>query len=409
MMKHQGRLIVFGIFIAIILSVLILVINIQRFSWEILVLDFIIITFVIWLFFGLFLPLIRRDHQTISQQKIELDKVQNILRTTLKGLPIGVLYINEKEEIEWFNELWRDWINAKNESLKLSDFSTFPILFSTINKVIGIEQKESLVFSNKLITVEVNIIPVHENKQFLGVLLIGNDISHRHYYERIQDKFIADLTHEIKTPLTSIISITEMLQNPERNPSREKRHEFQSLLLEEAQRVNRLIDNLMELRQYKNYYLRSIKTQTNIYQLVKNCFNINALTIEEKKLKTSIKIDPNLSMFVDADKFRQVFLNLMSNAIRYTQKGSIEVEAIKDDSKIKIWFRDTGSGIEKENLSRVFDRFFRTDYARTRYEGGSGLGLAITKEIIKSHKGTITVKSKIGVGTEFLIVLPNLE
>jgi signal transduction histidine kinase len=99
----------------------------------------------------------------------------------------------------------------------------------------------------------------------------------------------------------------------------------------------------------------------------------------------------------------------MSNAIRYTQKGSIEVEAIKDDSKIKIWFRDTGSGIEKENLSRVFDRFFRTDYARTRYEGGSGLGLAITKEIIKSHKGTITVKSKIGVGTEFLIILPNLE
>ncbi len=405
--NDKQTIVLFAI-IALLLSLIVIVINILRFSFEILVLDLIILALVLLVFFGLFLPKLQSETKIISIQQEEINRVKSIIQTTLKGLPIGLMYINEQEKVEWLNEPWKEWINVDATQIALQDFASFPVLYATINKVIAMEAKESLVFSNKLLTVDVSIIPIHEQDQFLGVLLIGNDISHRQYYEKIQDKFMADLTHEIKTPLSSIISISELLQTKKLDGEKGKREEFEKLLLEEALRVNRLIDNLTELRQYKNYYLRSIKTKINIYQLVKDCFNLNAKAIDDKKLKTILTIDQSLTMFVDGDKFRQVFLNLMSNAIRYTQQGHIEVEAKKDDNTITIWFRDTGNGIEEEHRSRIFDRFFRTDYARTRFEGGSGLGLAISKEIIKSHKGTITVSSKVGIGTEFCITLPNL-
>lgn len=409
MKRAETKTIVLFAIIALLLSLIVVVINLTRFSIEILILDVIILLLTLVVFFGLFLPTLQAENTIIAKQENELRRGQSVLQTTLKGLPIGLMYINEKERVEWFNDPWKEWMNVASNQLAFQDFASFPTLYATLNKVIALETKESLVFTNKLLTIDVSIIPIHEQNRFNGVLLIGNDISHRQYYERIQDKFMADLTHEIKTPLTSIISISEMLQSKKLDNEKGKREEFEKLLLEEALRVNRLIDRLTELRQYKNYYLRSIKTRVNVYQLIKDCFNLNAPLLEQKNLKTIINIDPMLTMFVDGDKFRQVFLNLMSNAIRYTQQGHIEVEATVDKDNLTIWFRDTGSGIEEEYLTRIFDRFFRTDYARTRFEGGSGLGLAITKEIIKSHKGTISVKSKVGVGTEFCIILPNLE
>jgi two-component system phosphate regulon sensor histidine kinase PhoR len=112
---------------------------------------------------------------------------------------------------------------------------------------------------------------------------------------------------------------------------------------------------------------------------------------------------------LDRDKTFQIFSNLLSNAIRYTEKGGVMIRAETIKKFTVVIFSDTGVGIEPQNISRIFNRFFRTDFARNRVSGGAGLGLAITRAIVEAHAGKIEVKSQIGQGTTFTLTFPNLR
>jgi signal transduction histidine kinase len=130
--------------------------------------------------------------------------------------------------------------------------------------------------------------------------------------------------------------------------------------------------------------------------------------LTRKKLTLKTDIPSDLLVFVDPNRFKQVFNNLFSNAIQYTEYGGISITASKEDKMITIHFKDTGIGISAENLPLIFNRFFRADEARSRYAGGAGLGLAIAREIVNAHMGTIEADSQLGIGTEFVIRIPKI-
>jgi signal transduction histidine kinase len=254
-----------------------------------------------------------------------------------------------------------------------------------------------------------SLFPLMIEKTFYGLLVTSIDITKISQLETIQSDFLADISHEIKTPLAAILGASEILNQSERKLTTDETKDFQSMIVSESSRLQRLIHELTDLSKIGNQGFQTlIKSKVGLRELLLEVEAIYQIQLKEKGLITQYTIPNNLVVFVDRDKFFRIFSNLFSNAIRYTDKGQIRITTEVKKQSLILYFSDTGQGIEPQNLDRIFDRFYRTDSARTRVGGGTGLGLAITRAIIQAHQGTIEVTSKMGQGTTFTITIPHL-
>ena len=175
--------------------------------------------------------------------------------------------------------------------------------------------------------------------------------------------------------------------------------------LEEILRITRLVSDLEKLTQYESDNLVLNKIEFNLSETIQN--TISNLEKEYTSKKITIKFNnENKNIFADKDKITQVVLNILSNAIKYNKiGGKIEIKIIKNGNNIIISFKDNGIGISKDDVSHIFERFYRADKSRNRLTGGSGIGLAISKAIIEAHGGNITANSELNKGTEIIITL----
>ncbi len=256
-------------------------------------------------------------------------------------------------------------------------------------------------------TLQINFIPMkNENNEILGVVVILNDLTDIRKLEQIRTDFVANVSHELKTPITSIRGFTETLLDGAYEDV-ETSLNFLNIIKSESDRLLQIVNDLLELS----------KIESNTFSLNMEDFNLNNLvelirqTLETKinqhELHLDIQIDNDLHIYADKSKVSQILLNLINNAIMYTPiGGKICVGARMTDDFFEIAVEDNGIGIAKENLTRIFERFYRVDRSRSRNKGGTGLGLAIVKHLVESHHGTISVKSKVGEGTKFNIQLP---
>lgn len=222
--------------------------------------------------------------------------------------------------------------------------------------------------------------------------------------EAYRKEFLQNLSHELKTPIFAIQGYVDTLlngalDNPEVNTK------FLSSTSRNIERLVNLVDDLDEISKLERGEQLLYKTNFVIQDLVKDAFESLSIRADEKQIKQLIKKGCELPLTVhgDKEKLRQVLINLIDNAIKYgKQNGVIEASAYKIDGKsILIEISDDGTGIAEEHLGRIFERFYRTDLARSRKVGGSGLGLAICKHIIEAHLQAIHVRSAIDVGTTF--------
>jgi signal transduction histidine kinase len=220
----------------------------------------------------------------------------------------------------------------------------------------------------------------------------------KRYAER-QRQFFADITHEIRNPLHTISASLEMLELD--GLSDKKRKQYYKNAGDQVQRINRLFKDLKALQQY----------DSDEYFIEEHPFDLAEISNHmqewhgEKGLRLSVDMQPCYALG-DKDKIEQVIDNLISNAIKYTNEGSVNLHYFKEGKKITVEVSDTGIGIAKEHLDRLFDRFYRTDKARSREKGGTGLGLAVVQSILKSHDTDIEVESEPGQGTTFRFRLP---
>lgn len=230
--------------------------------------------------------------------------------------------------------------------------------------------------------------------------------------EVFRKEFLLNLSHELKTPIFAIQGYIDTLLNGAMD-NNEVNKKFLTNASKNVDRLVNLLDDLDEITKLESGELLLIKENFIIQDLIKEVFESLSIIADEKKIKCMIKAgcEAPLTVFADKEKIRMVIINLVDNAIKYGKpNGIIEGSAyIIDERKILVEISDNGYGIAEEHLSRIFERFYRTDLARARKAGGSGLGLSIVKHIIEAHGDTIHVRSKTDVGTTFGFILPSAK
>src|SRR6056297_53494 len=222
-------------------------------------------------------------------------------------------------------------------------------------------------------------------------------------YEK-QSQFFADITHEIRNPLHTITGSLEMLELD--SLSEEKKEHYLKTAARQAERINRLFVDLKTLQHYDSdsYFIE--KLSFDIKTVINQVLSIYRSHANKKNLEIHYDEESGI-VYADPDKIEQVLENLISNAVKYTNEGRIDVKVEEAEQGYKIHVIDSGIGISEEHLNRLFDRFYRTDKARSRDKGGTGLGLAVVKSILSAHNSDIFVKSKPGSGSDFWFTLPS--
>ncbi|WP_195336401.1 HAMP domain-containing sensor histidine kinase [Paraclostridium bifermentans] len=220
--------------------------------------------------------------------------------------------------------------------------------------------------------------------------------------ENLRKRLTTDISHELRTPLTNVQTHLEAMIDGVWDPSIERLNSVN----EEVIRLTNLVNQLKNLAKFDSEKNKLNLTEVNIEKLIKNIVYNNQGCALEKNLNIVFNLE-NVNTYLDKDKISQVIVNLLSNAIRYTNNGgNIYINAYEEKENIKIHFKDDGVGIPKESLKYIFERFYRVDESRSKETGGIGVGLTIVKSIIDLHKGKIEVKSKKNKGSEFIITLP---
>lgn len=249
----------------------------------------------------------------------------------------------------------------------------------------------------------VHVVPIKDpDDKVEAAVAVFHDVTDARNFDQMRSGFVANVSHELRTPLTSIKGFVETLLDGAMENSDTCRR-FLSIIETETDRLTRLIDDLLSLS--------SIESKERYIQLKPVCLarsmrsimNIMGPQISDKHLHVEFIYPQNLPrIHADEDLLGQVLINLLDNAIKYTPaKGKIIIRCRRRDSRIVISFTDTGVGIPRDSIPRVFERFYRVDKARSRNHGGTGLGLAIVKHIVESHGGEVFVDSEVGKGSTF--------
>lgn len=220
--------------------------------------------------------------------------------------------------------------------------------------------------------------------------------------ENIRKRLTGDISHELKTPLTNIQSHLEAMIDGIWEPTEERLLSVK----EEAERLSSLVSDMQKLNKYDESSIKLKKDNVNISDII--CFVIFQFSNLAKSKNIKIEYEKkNINLYCDKDKITQALVNILSNAIRYSNEGStIFIEEKLKDNKVIISIEDQGIGISEEDLKYVFERFYRADKSRTRDTGGTGIGLTIVKSIVSSHGGEVKLESKLGEGSKFTIILP---
>ena len=226
--------------------------------------------------------------------------------------------------------------------------------------------------------------------------------------EQMRQEFISNVSHEIQSPITSIRGFAQALQN--NHMSAEDRNHYLSIIETESTRISRITENLLKLATLE---AENVKFEPKSYCLDKQIRNL-ILASEPQWMGKHIDLDVSLedvTIMADEDLMSQVWINLISNSVKFTPEGGkICVDLRQQGNSVAFKIEDTGIGISKEDQEHVFERFYKADKSRTRANNsGSGLGLSIVQKIVEMHHGTITVESKVGVGTTFAVSLPLAE
>ena len=293
--------------------------------------------------------------------------------------------------------------------------STFEEVFSKFKLDINMEKiiyLENWTSTEERIEVEDKYVNAffapfrNENDRPAGVISVLQDITEHVKLDNMRKEFIADVSHELKTPITSIMGYADTLLQG--NYDKEVENKFLNVIATEARRMAKLVTDLLTLSRYDNNKKQLQKEQFDLGELVKKCHDKLGIEIKKKGHEVNCFVTADVPLvYADKGDVERVVLNILSNSIKYTQdngKISIYVGFVYNDAYIKVL--DNGIGIPEEDLSRIFERFYRVDKARTREMGGTGLGLSIAKDLLDKNGGSIDIKSIVGEGTEVVIKVP---
>ncbi len=260
---------------------------------------------------------------------------------------------------------------------------------------------------DKVVWYRNNIGPIRSNGNVIGATIIARDITERKQIDIIKNEFISSVSHELRTPLTIIQESIAQVLDGIYGELTDGQQEILSPCMEDINRLNRIINDLLDISKIESQKILINREMIDIVKLVKNVMSSFKNKVEAKniklKLKTSLKA---IEVYVDNDRIIQVFMNLIGNAVKFSEKGKIEISIMKSENSVECIVSDTGRGIEHKDLATVFDRFHQVGKIVSTQEKGTGLGLSISKGIVNLHNGQIWVDSQINKGSQFHFTLP---
>lgn len=344
----------------------------------------------------------------MNEQKLQ----RNRLETTLQNIPSATLLVNNYGEVVIANETYLNFFNRGNK-IKKDHYDTV-----IENKDVKRMIKEAIATEkpiNETIEHNVNVhkkyfdvavVPVlsKKRKKIEGIVIVLHDITQLKTLEQMRKDFVANVSHELKTPITSIKGFTETLLDGAKEDSNTLEM-FLDIILKESNRIQVLVSELLELSKIEQAnHFKMVKV--NLPQKVFNSVEVVHPLAEKKNIKFNLQLEKNLFVLAEPSKLKQVIINLLSNAINYSpENAEITVKVYLKSGECIVEIIDQGIGIAPEETTRIFERFYRVDKARSRDSGGTGLGLAIVKHIIEVFNGEIDVESELGKGSTFRIKL----
>lgn len=342
----------------------------------------------------------------------ELNENSYEMRTILSGMTNGVIAVDNSNNIILINSFAEGIFKIKNEDVigkRIDKVSKLESIVEDLKKL-NLQKKyfkaERTVDDGKIYSIKYSLMSnkIDPNRVF-GTVIILEDITEFNKLERMRKEFVANVSHELKTPLTSIKGFVETLKTNDIR-DRETLDKFLDIIDIEAKRLTYLIEDILTLSEIENDIVNKNKEDFNMKSMLLEIENLLSYKIKKKDIHLEIKNELEM-LYGEKTWISQILINLMDNAVKYTpEKGYVRVDIGTKDDVINIKVEDTGIGIEDKHLDRIFERFYRADKSRSRLEGGTGLGLSIVKNIVISLNGTIQVESKIDKGSTFLVKLP---
>ncbi|MGM0410077.1 MAG: ATP-binding protein, partial [Bacillota bacterium] len=349
--------------------------------------------------------------KTLKKTINNLYEEKNKLKKILTGMKEGVLAINSSGKIILFNESVKNILdvneNLNNKNLFASDIikkekviKTYQESFENkkvVSNEMNLYNKEGKITKKILL----NCSPIYINDDyFLGIVGLFENITKRWEYEQLQKDFVANVSHELKTPLSSIKGSAEVLFDGILNNEKKKK-DYLKTIVKETERLEKLVNKILDLSELEaNGFLQE---SINLNKFLKNI----SIFLKKRSDNENRKVDivlPKEKLFVkiNRDRLKQVLLNLFDNADKFSDESEIiEIGAKKIKNEVKVWVKDNGIGIPKNEIDNIWDRFYKIDKSRNPAKKGSGLGLAIVKKIIEESSGRVFVKSEYGKGSIF--------
>lgn len=355
--------------------------------------------------------ILARNLQELMRQK---ESQQDRLTTLIENMGSGLILIDSRGFINLINKPYKEIFNVEPSEY------LYKLYYEVIEHEEIIRMVEEIFMTEQKVRKQV-VLPIEiERRHFevygvpiigtsnvwKGILLVFHDITELKKLEQMRKDFVANVSHELKTPITSIKGFSETLLDGAMH-DKATLTAFLEIILKESDRLQVLIQELLDLSKIEQHGFHLSAGDVDLRQQVAEVMEM----LEGKAAQKGITLlldEPERQVVIegDANRLKQVLINLVSNAITYSQNGSrVEIILIDHGDTVSMLVKDSGIGIEKSEIPRIFERFYRVDKARSRNSGGTGLGLAIVKHIVEAHKGQIEVTSQVGKGTTFTIKL----
>jgi two-component system, OmpR family, phosphate regulon sensor histidine kinase PhoR len=352
--------------------------------------------------------LIQGKNETIQRQQSER-------LALLSSMVEGVLAVDNQERVLIVNK-------AAGELFDVDGANAAGRMLHEVIRNMAVQKLVSHVFAEgRAVEGEITVLGEEERKllahasplrdaagEQIGVIVVFNDITKLEKYERIRQDFVANVSHELKTPITAIKGFVETLRSRKPLDAADSAH-FLEIIAEETDRMNAIVNDLLALTsvEHDDESAETVLTQLPVKPVAQAAMVALEAKAREHGIALELESAPDISALINAPLFEQALINLLDNAINYSEPGkAVRMEITADDQTACIAVRDQGIGIDKRYIPRLTERFFRVDKSRSRKQGGTGLGLAIVKHIVKAHYGELSIESEPGVGSTFTIILP---
>ncbi|HEY3276686.1 MAG TPA: ATP-binding protein [Syntrophorhabdaceae bacterium] len=339
---------------------------------------------------------IRNLFAELTHQKEELTSI-------ISSLQEGLLVLDRDDRVLLYNESFR---GLTDEGIGIGgkyywEIFREPRFDELVRKVRRnrVNRMEEIEFGKRIFLCSATLLKSEEE-----IALVFHDITQTKILERVKTDFVLNVSHELRTPLTAIKGFAEALEESARDE--ETRH-YVEIISRNTNRLIHIINDLLTISRLEAKDVELDFSAVDLKELTANVIKIFVTRIEEKNLYLRLSAEEDLPV-IEGDPFRleQMLINLIDNGVKYSETGGIDISLAKRAGKVAIVVKDTGIGIPREHLSRIFERFYVVDKSRSKKMGGTGLGLSIVKHVVMLHKGSIEVESIMGKGTVFTILLP---